>query len=147
MAVNLNDVFLGVLYDYKGSIDDRRIKFLEENFVPRTGNVNDMEFKALELLGYSGSLDDMWAEYLGNLEAGAGLSDKARLLSSTFYTDYYGQYTEYVNGTDYRPVMVVDPDDSDRYLFDCTYKHWVQDLVPAMVVAPDDDYYAIEAYV
>lgn len=145
MAVNLSDKFFSVLYDYSGTVDDRRMQFLEENFVPRTGTVNDMEFKVLELLGYSGSLDDMWNEYLTNL--GGSLSQKAELLSSTFYADYYGEYTEYVDGTDYRPVMVIDPDDSDRYLFDCTYKHWVQDLVPAMVVAPDDNYYAIEAFV
>ena len=145
MAVNLSDKFFSVLYDYSGTVDDRRMAFLEENFVPRTGTVNDMEFAVLELLGYEGSLDDMWSKYLVNL--GGSFSQKAELLSSTFYADYYGQYTEYVDGTDYRPVMVIDPDDSDRYLFDCTYKHWVQDLVPAMVVAPDDNYYAIEAFV
>lgn len=145
MAKNLSDAFMDVLYDYKGTVQDRRMNFLEENFVPREGTLDDMEFHALGILGYTGTLSDRWDAYLTNLGVDS-LNDLGDHLAETFYSDYYGQYTEYVSGTDYRPVMVVDPDDSDRYLFDCTYKHWVQDLVPAMVVAPDDDYYAIEAF-
>ena len=146
MAINISTAFKSVLYDYSGSVDDRRLKFLEENFVPRVGSVNDMEFKVLELLGYSGSLDDMWSSYLGNLEAGAGVSSKGRLLSSTFYADYYGRYTVYVSGTDYRPVMVMDPSVGCRYLYDDTYKYEVQDFKPYMVMDTQEEYYAMEAY-
>lgn len=145
MAKNLSDAFMDTLYDYRGTVNDRRMNFLEENFVPRDGTIDDMEFQVLRLLGYTGSLTDMWAEYLGNL--GGSIEDKADLLSDSFYADYFGQYTVYVAGTDYRPVMVLDPDESDRYLFDCTYKYWSDDKVPAMVMDPQNDYYAIEAFV
>lgn len=145
MAKNLSDAFMDTLYDYRGTVNDRRMNFLEENFVPRDGTIDDMEFQVLRLLGYTGSLTDMWAEYLGNL--GGSIEDKADLLSDSFYADYFGQYTVYVDGTDYRPVMVLDPDESDRYLFDCTYEYWSDDKVPAMVMDPQNDYYAIEAFV
>ena len=145
MAKNLSDAFMDTLYDYRGTVNDRRMNFLEENFVPRDGTIDDMEFQVLRLLGYTGSLTDMWAEYLGNL--GGSIEDKADLLSDSFYADYFGQYTVYVAGTDHRPVMVLDPDESDRYLFDCTYEYWSDDKVPAMVMDPQNDYYAIEAFV
>lgn len=41
MAKNISPEFKRVLSDYTGSIDDRRFKFLEENYGPRGGTVND----------------------------------------------------------------------------------------------------------
>lgn len=82
---NLNDAYLDVLSTYSGSVDDRRKAYLMDylNYTKDT-TLNDLEWDVLQSLGYKNSLTDAWLDHIKSL-GGMTLSDKGRLLSSTFY--------------------------------------------------------------
>jgi hypothetical protein len=83
--VTVNDSFFSVLSAYDGSVDDRKKKYLvaTESYSDSL-SVQDMERTKLTALGYIGSLNDMWSQYLISL-GGTGLDSMSALLSSTFY--------------------------------------------------------------
>jgi hypothetical protein len=82
---NLNDAYLDVLRDYSGSVDDKRKAYLMEylNYT-NTTSLNDLEWDVLKSLGHTNSLTDAWLDHLKSL-GGLTLSDKGKLLGSTFY--------------------------------------------------------------
>jgi hypothetical protein len=82
---NLNDAYLDVLRDYSGSVDDKRKAYLMKylNYTKDT-SLNDLEWDVLKKLGFNNSLTDAWLSHLKGL-GGLTLSDKGRLLGSTFY--------------------------------------------------------------
>ena len=93
--MTVNDSFFSVLSDYDGSVDDRKKKYLvaTESYSDSL-SVQDMEKTKLTELGYTGSLNDMWSQYLVAL-GGTGLSSMATLLSTTFYGTGADPYTAY----------------------------------------------------
>jgi len=131
MSANLNTAFHKVLCKYSGTIDDRRMTFIQRFFTDRDGTLDDLEHYILSDLGYTGTLNDMWSDYLKSF--GGTLHSKGDYLPNTFYGNYHSQYT----------VFVVDGSSGD-YSYNEMARYTKNGVRPAFAVDGSENLYALE---
>ena len=89
----MSDAWFSVLSSYDGTVNDRKkAYFVSVEGYTENETVQDMEFKKLGSLGYSGGLNDRWKKYLISLGGDGTLSDmnNQTLLALTFYAGVSG---------------------------------------------------------
>lgn len=104
------DYVFNTLSTYDGSVNDRKKKRLLTKYAGDFDvfdTLNDMEYKILGDLGYTGSLSDRWGAYYKAL-GGTGIESAGTLFSYTFYGSDVPAFVVVDQGVAREPSLVLD---------------------------------------